>query len=445
MTSAGTVPVNELYAVERMQGITAVNESSNMSVQTLAESLMMRVDHLATFTEEPGTITRRYGTAPLGGVMTIVEGWMQDAGMTTRRDAIGNLFGLVPVPSEHVPRLLIGGHLDSVRDAGRYDGILGVLSAIATIEHLGDQARSLPFGIEVAAFVDEEGVRFHSLYLGSSSAAGTMSSDVLDVTDAEGITVREAITAFGFDPDRALEGSLPEHTYLGFIEAHIEQAPRLESADLPVGIVSGIVGTRRAHIDVYGTAGHAGTVAMEDRHDALVATSEIILAINEIGREYEDGRTTVGEIAVKPGASNVIPGEVRISLDIRHPDGETVDDIYDRICTRSAAIAAQRQVDVIWKTGQKMEAMTCDDALNGALATAIESAGFRPIELFSGAGHDAAALSPIMPVTMLFVRCKDGISHNPEESMTTEDAASSIDVLTRFVHAMAAMHKPDHL
>jgi allantoate deiminase len=406
----------------------------------LAEILMSRAEHLATFTEEPGKITRRYGTPALAEVMTIVEGWMRDAGMSTRRDAIGNLFGLQTGTNPSVPRLLIGGHLDSVRDAGRYDGILGVLSAIAVVEGLRDTGTSFPFGIEVAAFADEEGVRFHSLYLGSSSAAGTMPAERLDAIDADGISVRDAISSFGFDPGGALTGSLTDHEYLGFIEAHIEQGSRLEAADLPVGIVSGIVGTQRAHLDVFGTAGHAGTVAMEDRQDALVAMADIILGINEIGSDYANSRATVGEITVKPGASNVIPGEARIGLDIRHPDDTTVAEMYDRIRTRSAAIAARRQVEVVWRTGQKMSAMSCNDNLNGALATAIEQAGFQSIELFSGAGHDAAALDHIMPVTMLFVRCKDGISHNPAESIWTEDAGTAIDVLVRFIHTVASFH-----
>ena len=403
----------------------------------LAEALMSRADELAAYTEEPGGITRRYGTEPLARVMEIVDHWMQDAGMTTRRDAIGNLYGLLPGANEDTPRLLIGGHLDSVRDAGRYDGILGVLSAIATVEHLQASGGTLPFAIEVVAFADEEGVRFHSLYLGSSSASGTLPAEILDVTDADGITVRDAISAFGFDPEGAITGTLPDHHYLGFVEAHIEQGPRLEAADLPVGVVSGIVGTRRAYLDVYGVAGHAGTVAMEDRHDALTTTAAIILEIERVAREIEDARATVGELSVKPGASNVIPGEVRISLDIRHPNGDMVDEIYDRIRTASGAIAAERQMEIAWRTGQKVDGMVCDSRLNSALSSAVSAAGHEPLELFSGAGHDAAALSRIMPVTMLFVRCKDGISHNPAESITTADAAATIDVLSRFVSSLA--------
>lgn len=408
------------------------------TTRSLATQLMERCDVLATHTEEPGRITRRYGTQPLAEVMDIVDGWMRDAGMTTRRDAIGNLFGLLPGPSDDAPRLLMGGHLDTVRDAGRYDGILGVLSAIATVDALRERDGQLPFAIEVVGFADEEGVRYIP-YLGSSSAAGTMTLETLDSLDADGISVRDAIAAWGYDPDGALAGSLLSHRYLGFIEAHIEQGPRLEAAGLPVGIVSGIVGTRRAHLDVHGVAGHAGTLAMEDRRDALVATSEIILGIDEIGREFDNGRATVGEIAVQPGTSNVVPGATRISLDVRHPDDAVVDEIYERIQARAAAIAARRHVDAVWHTGPKSDSMTCDDTLNGALAAAIEQAGYEPTALFSGAGHDAAALSRIMPVTMLFTRCRDGISHNPAESITVEDAASTIDVLLRFVDALAAM------
>ncbi|MBA2760303.1 MAG: Zn-dependent hydrolase [Chloroflexia bacterium] len=407
------------------------------SIDRLATQLMERADELATHTEEPGGITRRYGTPALAEVMEIVEVWMREAGMTTCRDAIGNLYGLQQGVSDETPRLLLGGHLDSVRDAGRYDGILGVLSAIAVVEFFRASATDLPFALEVVAFADEEGVRFHSLYLGSSSATGTLPAEILDVADADGITVREAVREFGFDPQTALTGSLTDHRYVGFIEAHIEQGPRLEAASLPVGIVSGIVATRRAYLDIYGVAGHAGTVAMEDRHDALVTASEIILAIEAIAREIEDARATVGELTVKPGASNVIAGEVRLSLDVRHPDGAIVDDIYDRIRHASGAVAAERQMEIVWRTGQKVEAMVCDADLNRVLTAAIGDGGLKPMELFSGAGHDATALSRIMPATMLFVRCKDGISHNPAESITTVDAATTIDILARFAQTLA--------
>lgn len=411
------------------------------TIPDLAATLMDRCDELATHTEIPGEITRRYGTPALAEVFAIVDRWMQEAGLETHRDAIGNLYGLLPGPESDSPRLLIGGHLDSVRDAGRYDGILGVLSAIAVAEIAQTRPEPLPFAIEVVAFADEEGVRFHSLYLGSSSATGTLDPAILDVTDHDGITVRDAISGWGFSPNDALAGELPEHEYIGFVEAHIEQGPRLEAAGIPVGVVSGIVGTQRAHLDVTGAAGHAGTVAMPDRHDALTATAEIILAIESLARDVEHAVATVGEISVKPAASNVIPGEARISLDLRHPDGGVVDQLYDTIRTQSAAIAAERGVDVIWHTGQKVEGMTCDDALTGALAAAIEQAGYPATRLFSGAGHDAAALSRIMPVSMLFTRCEGGISHNPAEKITTEDAAATIDVLTRFVDAMAGMQQ----
>jgi allantoate deiminase len=423
------------YRIERRTSMIATTPA----VDDLAATVMERCDALAQFTEETGKITRRYGTVPLAEAMETVERWMREAGMATRRDAIGNLFGLMPGPGDDAPRLMIGGHLDTVRDAGRYDGILGVLSAIATVEAVRSLPQPPPIAIEVAAFADEEGVRFHSLYLGSASATGTLDPAVLDTTDADGVTVREAIAAWGFDPDGALAGSLPERPYLGFVEAHIEQGPRLEAAGIPVGIVSGIVGSRRAHLDIHGIAGHAGTVSMSDRQDALVAASEIILAIDETGRSHENGVATVGEIVVKPGASNVIAGEATISLDLRHPEDSVVDRMYDTIRSRAAAVAARRKVDIAWRTGPKVESMACDDTLNGALAAAIEAAGYEAVELFSGAGHDAATMARRMPATMLFTRCRDGVSHNPAESITTEDVAATIDVLVRFVETMASM------
>ena len=404
----------------------------------LARQLMERCDILATHSIDGlGRITRPYGTPALYAARDQVETWMQDAGMTTRIDTVGNLWGRWE-PRPGLQTFLIGGHIDSVVDAGRYDGTLGVLSGIAAVQDLKGSATELPFAIEVVAFADEEGNRFRTSLLGSAAVSGNWQPAWLDAEDADGITLREVIRASGRDPEAIAADALDPATMLGFLEVHIEQGPVLEQMDLPVGVVSAITGSKRATVTIEGTAGHPGTVPMGMRRDALVGAAELVLAVESRGRAVPGLVATVGKLDVQPGAQNVIPGRVQLSLDVRHADEATLFDAVDAIHARAEEIVGARSLALDWVETPGGGSIPSDPHLTAALSAAIADEGLVPHALFSGAGHDAGALAAIMPVSMLFVRCKGGISHNPAESITVEDVAVALRVVHSFIARLAA-------
>jgi allantoate deiminase len=405
--------------------------------------VMERIDTLATFSEEAGRLTRRYGTPALRQAYEVLASWMQAAGMKTRHDHIGNLIGRYEADRAGAKTLLLGSHVDSVRDAGKYDGPLGVLIALAAVEQLHERGVRLPFAIEVIAFADEEGLRFGSSYLCSKVVAGSFEPAMLQLTDADGITVAEAIRAFGGDPDALAQDAYASDELLGYCEVHIEQGPLLESLDLPVGIVTAIQNQDRSTISFVGQAGHAGTVPMNLRRDALCAAAEFVLAVEALGRDVPGLVATVGQLEALPGASNVIPGRVTLSLDMRHADDAQREQAYTRLHERAEAICATRQVTLDWQHLHNTPSIRCSAALDGLWAQAVERAGQRVYHLPSGAGHDAVSLAAITSVAMLFVRCKRGISHNPAESVTTADVAVALEVLGRFLELVA--DNPDQL
>jgi allantoate deiminase len=403
-----------------------------LEIGELARQIMERCDTLATHSMDEGRITRPYATPALLAAREQVAAWMQEAGMTTRLDNVGNLWGRwAREPDQRT--FLIGGHIDSVVDAGRYDGILGVLSGIVVVAHLRATGADLPFAVEVVAFADEEGNRFRTNLLGSASAAGNFNSDSLDNLDSDGITLRQAIVAIGGDPERIAGDALDPAAMVGFIEVHIEQGPVLEQRNLPVGVVSAITGSKRATVTLEGMAGHAGTVPMAMRRDALAGAAELVLAAEEIGRHSEGLVATVGKLEVAPGAPNVIPGQVTLTLDVRHAEKDAVLEAMAAIRARADAIVSARGLRMEWEETPGSGSTPCDPGLIARLEEAIAAEGIEALSLFSGAGHDAGALAAIMPVSMLFVRCKDGISHNPAESIDVADAEVALRVLLRFV------------
>jgi len=402
-----------------------------------AATIMARCDELATHSEEPDRLTRSYGTPALRAARDAVAAWMTAAGLAVRTDALGNLYGRLEAVQPETKTLLLGSHLDSVRDAGRYDGPLGVLTALAAVEGLAKARRQLPFAVEVVAFADEEGLRFPTVYLGSRALTGMVSADLLALRDAGGITLAEAIRDFGGDP-AALPGAQRDPAeLLGYVEVHIEQGPVLEREGLPIGVVSAIAGQSRFSISLSGVAGHAGTIPMALRHDALCAAAEVILAIEELARATPGLVATVGQLQVEPGASNVVPGQVTFSLDLRHALDTTRRDAVATLEARASGIAAARAIELDWRLGTENAALSCDSATLSQLAGAITAAGFPVRELVSGAGHDAVMLSRLCPVAMLFVRCAGGISHNPAESVTTADVSVALDVLDRYIAELA--------
>jgi allantoate deiminase len=396
-----------------------------------AARVMERCEALGRTSEEPDLLARPYGSQAMRRANDTVAGWMREARMGVQSDVFGNLLGRYEGIGNET--LLLGSHLDTVRDAGKYDGPLGVLVALACVERLQERNERLPFAVEVVAFADEEGLRFGTTFLGSSVFAGSFDPGLLGLEGADGVTLAEAVRSFGGDPDALVDGGRDGDDLLGYCEVHIEQGPVLERLDLPVGVVMGIQGQTRASVDFVGEAGHAGTVPMEGRRDALCAAAEFVLAVEETARGQPGMVATVGHIAAHPGAGNVIPGEVSLSLDLRHGDDRVRERAVASLRETARGIAADRGGENRWQLRQESSAVPTDPALTALLARAVADLGYRVERLPSGAGHDAAQLAEIAPTAMLFVRCEKGISHNPAESVEQEDVAAAIEVTSRFL------------
>jgi allantoate deiminase len=400
-----------------------------------AMTAMERCDLLANISEEPGLIVRPYGSQAMNEANNIVAGWMRMAGMTVRRDEIGNLIGRYEGTGDKT--LILGSHLDTVRDAGKYDGILGVMVALACVQQLHNRGEKLFFSLEVVAFADEEGLRFGTTFLGSSAYAGAFDVSRLSLEDRDGVTLRETIRAFGGDPDALEQSGRGNGDLLGYCEVHIEQGPVLEQEDLPVGVVTAINGQSRVRVGFVGKAGHAGTVPMEGRRDSLCAAAEFVLEVESAARTEPAAVATVGEISALPGAVNVIPGETEHSLDLRHPDDAAREQLRDHLERRAGEIADARGCGHRWQLRQETPAVHTDPGLSALLEKAVEGSGLSTHRLPSGAGHDAAQMAALTGVAMLFVRCEQGISHNPAESVTKEDVEAAIEVIGRFLALLA--------
>lgn len=410
-----------------------------MLIESSARTVMERCDVLATYSEESAGLTRPSLTGSMHHADEQVAQWMRAAGLSIQQDMVGNLFGRYEADHPGAKMLLLGSHLDSVRNAGKYDGPLGVLVALACVERLQQRKQRLPFAIEVCAFTGEEGLRFHCAYLGSKVATGTLEPQALQLTDANAVSLEQAICAYNDESEPVI---LPASRWqsadlLGYCEVHIEQGPVLENRDLPVGVVSAIAGQSRIIVGFTGEAGHAGTVPMSLRHDALCAASEFILAVEHLAFDTPDLVATVGQINVQPGASNVIPGLVRLSLDVRHQDDATRMQACQLLYNQAAQICTRRQVAFDWQLVQEHAGVACDPFLAQQCAQAIEKLGYPVLSLPSGAGHDAVVMSTLTDVAMLFVRCKGGISHNPAESVTVEDVQVAIEALEGVLQSLS--------
>ena len=403
----------------------------------LAKLTLQRIDALAKISEDAGKLTRTFASPAMKRANELVGSWMREAGMSIRTDAAGNLIGHYAAARPDGKSLLLGSHLDTVRDAGKFDGSLGVLVAIACLQHLNETRTRLPFAIEVIGFADEEGVRYQSTYLGSRALAGTFNREDLARTDARGVSMADAVREFGGNPEAIASAKLDSNRLLGYVEVHIEQGPLLEQKNLALGVVSAIAGQTRARVSFMGQAGHAGTVPMNLRRDALAAAAEFVLAVESLAQNRGGLVATVGEITALPGASNVIPGEAHLSLDVRHPDDAVRMKAGEELKQRAEEIAAERGVVTKWEAVHETSALICDRRLTLLLENATKRYQNEVPLLTSGAGHDAAAMSAICPVAMLFVRCKGGISHDPAESMSEEDVSLAIDVMNDFLKQMS--------
>ncbi|MBC7513793.1 MAG: allantoate amidohydrolase [Herminiimonas sp.] len=393
---------------------------------------------LAQWSDDPSGLTCAFMSAAHRQTAAQLAHWMQEAGMQVQVDAVGNVVGRYLSHDAGARTLLTGSHYDTVRNGGKYDGREGILLPIAVVRHLHLRGERLPFHLEVIAFSDEEGVRFNSTFLGSSAVAGLFDMALLDQVDADGMTMRSALAQAGHDV-AAINGIARDPAQLlGFVEVHIEQGPVLLTRGLPVGIVTSIAGSCRYQIALRGTAGHAGTTPMTMRRDAAVAAAEIILAVERRCGQGESLVGTVGQLQVPNGSVNVIPGACQLSLDIRAADDIVRDAAVADVLREIDAICAARTIDVSIREVMKVPAAPCAPWLMAQLGTATQRAGVPVLELPSGAGHDAMLMARITDVAMLFTRCGNGgISHNPLETMTAEDAQLSalvfLDFLRNFV------------
>lgn len=400
----------------------------------LGEEIVRRINELGGISEEPDKLTRIYLSKELRAAADLILGWMRDAGMHAHLDAVGNICGRYEGERPGLPCLILGSHYDTVRDAGKWDGPLGVITAIACVADLNRRGRRLPFAIEVVGFADEEGVRFASTLLGSRAVAGTFDESVLATCDHDGISMRDALVQFGLDPDHIGAAARTRRELLAYLELHIEQGPVLEAQNLPVGVVTAIAGATRLAARLTGMAGHAGTVPMALRRDALSGAAECITAIEQFCRTDENGLVgTVGYLHAMPGATNVIPGQVSFTIDMRAPTDmhrkRAVADVVQQI----EAIAKRRDLSLQLDVTHENRTAPCAPWLREQIARAIAAEGFPVLELPSGAGHDGMAMIDIADVGMIFIRCRGGISHNPAEHVELADADAGARVLLRVI------------
>lgn len=408
-----------------------------------AERVMSRSDQLAQITETPGELTRVYLSPEHLQANAQVAQWMNEAGMTAWQDAVGNICGRYEAQQEGAQALLLGSHLDTVRNAGRYDGMLGVLTAIEIVAWLNRHHRRLAQAIEVVGFGDEEGTRFGITLLGSRGLTGSWPQAWLDCCDAQGISVAQAMVKAGLDPGRIGHAARSAEEFSASLELHIEQGPVLEGEDLALGVVTAINGARRLNCRFDGEAGHAGTVPMAHRRDALAGAAEWMLAIEQLTQASDPTLVaTVGTLNCQPGAVNVIPGSVTLSLDIRSPSDDSREALLASLLEKAQQIAQRRGLTFSHDIFYTTPATPCDPALQATLVRACETVQGRALSLPSGAGHDSMALAERWPVAMLFVRCAGGISHHPAESVKRDDVALALQAFSLVVQETA---QPDVL
>ena len=395
-----------------------------------ARRLMARLDALAAFTDEPGKLTRLYLAPSYRAACEQFAQWAAEAGLSARIDAVGNVRARYEGKNAEAPSLMLGSHIDTVRDAGRYDGNLGALAALAVVEQLAASETRLEHAIEIVAFGDEEGVRFSTAMTGSRALAGQLSATAMEAKDRDGVTLAQALTAFGSDPERIY--AAPARGVGAFAELHIEQGPVLEAKGYPLGVVAAINGATRMLVTVKGHAGHAGCVPMDLRRDAVAAAAEMILAVEARAKAEPDLVATVGRLEVEPGAVNVIPGLARFSLDLRAPRDEWRRKAVSDIHAACVAVALRRGVEAVFLPVHEAPAYVCDARIVGGFDRALAALGQPAFHLPSGAAHDTMVMGQMVPAGMLFVRCAGGISHNPAESITGEDCQLALAALTRF-------------
>lgn len=413
------------------------NPLQGFDALAVAHRVLHRCDQIAGHSDLPDRVCRLYLTDAALAVNALVGSWMSAAEMSVRFDQAGNVVGRrAAACGEKLPKtLLLGSHLDTVPGAGRYDGVLGVMVALAAAEALG--STQLPFHVDVIGFSEEEGVRFKQPYLGSAAVAGRFDLAWLGREDSQGLTLRDAIVRCNLDPEAIAGEACNPAEVIGFAEVHLEQGPVLEHKGLPVGVVTAIQGQSRLAVRFIGRADHAGTVPMECRRDAMVAAARLVVDVNTYGRSIESLRATVGQLNATPNVRNVIPGQVDMSLDIRHSDDAVRERAVEHLLEVALRIADEQSVGFDVMDHQRQPAVQADGTMSSALVSAVRAVGVDVCEMPSGAGHDAVVMAQLCPMAMLFVRHPGGVSHHPDESVLPGDVGLAIEVLTRFILELA--------
>ncbi len=398
--------------------------STVANAKTRAEEVIARCRKLASFSEDAGSTRRTFLSSPMRDCHREITKWLIAAGADVSVDAAGNLRGFYPAAQVSAPRLLIGSHLDTVPNAGAFDGILGVVIAVALVESL--EGRRLPFAIEVVGFSEEEGVRFGTPFIGSRALVGRLDEEILNRQDSTGVSVRTAIKNYGLNPEEIPCAMLSDDTP-AFLEFHIEQGPVLESLGRSLGVVEAIAAQTRMEFVFLGCANHAGTTPMHLRHDAIAAAAEWIVAVERTANNHPGLVATVGQIEAKPGATNVIAGEARVTLDVRHKSEDIRDQAAESLVRMAREIAERRGLTLRQTVMLSQRAVAMDPFLVDQIQEAIRSAGCQPHRMTSGAGHDAMILAEKIPSAMIFLRSPGGISHDPAESVEVEDVAKALE------------------
>jgi allantoate deiminase len=409
--------------------------SSQVNAKIRAQEVVARCQRLASFSEDPGSTRRTFLSVPMRGCHEEIRKWLHAAGAEVGVDAAGNLRGFYAGTQSSAPRLLIGSHLDTVPNAGAYDGVLGVVIAVALIE--GFEGRRLPFGIEVIGFSEEEGVRFGTPFIGSRALVGRLDKELLNQRDRKGISVRAAIEGFGLDPADIPRAELKDDA-LGYLEFHIEQGPVLESLGLPLGVVEAIAAQARMEFVFVGNANHAGATPMHLRHDAIAGAAEWIVAVERTAQSNAGLVATVGQIEAKPGSTNVIAGEARATLDVRHQLDDTCVRATELIVRQAEEIAERRGLTLRRNALLRQRAVAMHGFLVDHIAEAIGRTGCQAHRMVSGAGHDAMILAERVPAAMIFLRSPEGISHDPAESVEIDDVAKALECGLHLLEQLAS-------
>lgn len=406
-----------------------------------AQLLVTMLDELGRITDEPGRLTRTFLSPGMKRANRLVGDCLKAAGLKVRVDSVGNLIGRLEGARRDAKTLLLGSHLDTVRDAGKFDGPLGVLLPIVALAELKRRGVQLPFAVEVLGFSEEEGVRFASAYLGSEGYTGRLKPATLRLRDAAGVSAGEVLKEFNGGRFTLPKPAHKRSDLLGYVEVHIEQGPVLEAKKLAVGVVSAIAGQSRFRLTWTGQAGHAGTTPMALRRDALAGAAEFITGVEAIARRMPGLVATVGALTVSPGAANVIPGEVSHTLDVRHAKDSSRRAALMQIGRLATHVANRRKLQRRWQRTQENGAVDCSAKLTARLVRSVQAVQGKSVSLVSGAGHDGVVMSALTPVAMLFVRCRDGLSHHPAEYAAPKDLAVALRVMVDFLERLAREHR----